>query len=163
MQNSLRKQSQAGFTLLEMLVVISIIGILISMLLVNFQSSRERARDAARKADMRQIKSALRLYYNDFQQYPANDGSNRILGCGTGTGACTWGGSFEANGTQYMNYLPIDPVNNGTYVFRYAQTDSGDGFELWSALENDSDEDATKSVDRCAAAAGTNKYVVCED
>jgi len=64
-----------GFTLIELLVVIAIIGTLTSLLVVNYQNARERARDAQRKGDFRSLQQALRLYYNDFQGYP---GAGRI-------------------------------------------------------------------------------------
>ncbi len=160
MKNKMKVQQ--GFTLLEMLVVVSIIGLLTALLLSNFQTARARARDAARKSDLRQVKTALRLYYNDFQEYPVGSGG-QIMGCGDGTATCNWGGSFEANGTVYMRSLPIDPVNNAPYEYQYSQTSGGDGFLLTTYLENKSDEDAEKSVERCGATADPEKYVVCED
>src|SRR3990172_7752639 len=54
-----------GFTLLEILVVISIIGMLAALSLPNFMSTRARARDAQRKSDLKQIQKALELYKLD--------------------------------------------------------------------------------------------------
>lgn len=53
-----------GFTLVELLVVVAIIGILLSIVIVNVTSSRQKARDARRKADLRSIQTALELYAN---------------------------------------------------------------------------------------------------
>ncbi len=67
-----------GFTLIELLVVISIIGLLASVVLVSLNSSRVKARDARRLADMAQIQKALALYYDQNNRYPDSDGQ----GCG---------------------------------------------------------------------------------
>lgn len=64
------KTSQKGFTLIELLVVIAIIGLLASVVLLSLNSARQKSRDAKRLADMRQLASALELYYNDFSGYP---------------------------------------------------------------------------------------------
>jgi general secretion pathway protein G len=162
-----RYSSQRGFTLIEMLIVMVVIGILAGILLTNMQGARQRARDGARKIDMREIKTALRLYYNDFQAYPANDGQGNILGCGNGTAACTWGGgAFTANGTQYMSYIPKDPINLGSQKYTYTQTNAGDGFELMTVLENKADTDSTNSIIRCRGSV-TNEplgtYIICAD
>lgn len=69
------KTSQKGFTLIELLVVIAIIGLLASVVLLSLNSARQKSRDAKRLADMRQLASALELYYNDFSGYPTASGS----------------------------------------------------------------------------------------
>lgn len=53
-----------GFTLIEMLVVISLIGILAALALVSFSSSQKQARDTTRKSDLRQYQTALEQYGN---------------------------------------------------------------------------------------------------
>lgn len=60
-----------GFTLVELLVVIAIIGILATIGLVALNGAREKARDAARKSDVGQVKTALLLYSDDYgSAYP---------------------------------------------------------------------------------------------
>ncbi len=65
-----------GFTLIELLVVISIIGLLASVVLVSLNGARQKSRDAKRLADIRQIASALELYYNDNSGYPTAAGGS---------------------------------------------------------------------------------------
>ncbi|MDD3711478.1 MAG: type II secretion system protein [Patescibacteria group bacterium] len=63
-----------GFTLIELLVVIAIIGILATLAVVALQNARKNARDAKRVADIRQVQTALELYFNDYSHYPELEG-----------------------------------------------------------------------------------------
>jgi len=58
-----------GFTLIELLVVIAIIGILATIVLVSMTGVQQSGRDTARKADMRQIVSAMQMYYAENEAY----------------------------------------------------------------------------------------------
>jgi len=62
---------QKGFTLIELLVVIVIIGILATLATVTLSSARQKARDARRVSDVKQVQTALELYYNDAGAYPS--------------------------------------------------------------------------------------------
>lgn len=66
-----KQNTSGGFTLIELLVVISIIGLLASIVLVNVNSTQKRARDVLRKADLKQIQSALEIYYSTNGAYPS--------------------------------------------------------------------------------------------
>ena len=149
-----------GFTLIELLIVIAIIGILSSLVLTNVQGARERARDARRKSDLKNIQTALRLYYNDFRSFPDSD-SGQISGCGSGGSTCPWGSAFASNNT-YINTLPLDPSsttnNQKTYTYNLVNSDS---YTLSAELENGSDPEIAESQARCSSGSG-NDYVVCE-
>ncbi len=62
--------TKRGFTLIEILVVIAIIGILSSVVLASLATSRAKARDARRIADLEEVKKALELYYDSNGAYP---------------------------------------------------------------------------------------------
>ncbi|GEM_PF-357962 len=64
------KNTKRGFTLIEILVVIAIIGILSSVVLASLAVSRAKARDARRIADLEEVKKALELYYDSNGEYP---------------------------------------------------------------------------------------------
>lgn len=65
-------KNKKGFTLIELLVVVAIIGLLATLSIVALNNARARARDARRVADVKQIQTALELYYNDEGKYPAD-------------------------------------------------------------------------------------------
>ncbi|MBU0572262.1 type II secretion system GspH family protein [Patescibacteria group bacterium] len=139
------KKKQTGFTLIELLVVVSLIGVLATLVLANLNAARQRGRDAQRKSDLRNIQTALRLYYNDYDKYPANMASN-IAGCGAlGESICIWGDDpFESGIQTYMSTLPDDPLPDVSYS--YQQIDA-DNYTLTACLENASDEKGQVSVD----------------
>lgn len=157
-----------GFTLIELLVVISIIGVLSALLMANISGIRERARDAKRKSDLKEIKSALRLYHNDCDTYPSdNNDRNIIQGCGTcDVGVdCPWGEKFvSSGGTIYMKQIPVDPLNVNPYIYHYDWKDR-DNFLLKAVLENKSDPDILKSQKRCGVTGEetTTNYYECAD
>ena len=66
MNQMIKKQ---GFTLIELLVVISIIGLLSSVVLASLNSTRVKARDTKRVSEVRQLQTALQLYYDTNGSY----------------------------------------------------------------------------------------------
>ena len=81
-----------GFTLIELLVVIAIISILSVTVLTSLNSARERAQDAARVAELHQIKLALDLYYEDNGVYPDDNTDTWNMS--------NWKGSTSLNGLK---------------------------------------------------------------
>jgi general secretion pathway protein G len=139
------KEKQTGFTLIELLVVVSLIGVLATLVLANLNAARQRGRDAQRKSDLRNIQTALRLYYNDFDKYPDNMASN-IAGCGaSGTNICIWGDPFESSIQTYMSVLPGDPLPDSYYAYNRDDGDI-DKYTLTACLENPSDDKGQESA-----------------
>lgn len=135
-----------GFTLIELLVVVSIIGVLATLVVANLNSARGRARDAARKSDLKNLSTGLRLYFNDKGVYPSNNTSGEILGCGAaGTSLCNWGEAWTVGTTTYMPKLPIDPLSDQSY--KYELGAGSDSFTLSGCLENKSDTSGVATAD----------------
>ena len=59
-----------GFTLIELLVVIAIIGLLSTLAVIALNNARQKSRDAKRVADVKQLQTALEMYYNQYNSYP---------------------------------------------------------------------------------------------
>jgi general secretion pathway protein G len=119
---------EAGFTLIELLVVISIIGLLATLVTANLNAARSRSRDAVRKADLKNIQTSLRLYYNDTGSYPSS---------------ISFGSSFESDTASYMDKVPNDPLyqsdNSSSPQYVYIYDSNTDTFTLSACLENTSD------------------------
>jgi prepilin-type N-terminal cleavage/methylation domain-containing protein len=68
-------KNKKGFTLIELLVVIAIIGLLSTLAVVALNNARQKSRDAKRVADVKQMQTALELFYNDCGGYPTGAGA----------------------------------------------------------------------------------------
>jgi type II secretion system protein G len=143
-----------GFTLIELLVVISLIGILATLVMANLNAGRGRSRDAQRKSDMRNIATALRLYYNDRGAFPTNNTDGEIVACGSYTSpvACEWGEPWAVGTTTYMPILPDDSLED--QVYKYEVSSDRDSFTLEACLENKSDDKgvSTNETSWCTSA-----------
>ena len=115
------KNNKQGFTLIELLVVIAIIGLLSTLSIVALNSARARSRDARRVADIRQIQTALEMYYNASNQYPA---------------ALSGTSSIATGGVVFMAAMPLAPTPlDGTCAsadntYTYTATSSSASYTL---------------------------------
>lgn len=152
----MRKKTN-GFTMIEVIIVTVILGILATAVLANFKTSLFRSRDGRRKADLNQVKTALRMFYNDQNSYS--------------TVSLSWGEIFTKPGVPdvvYMKRLPVDPLTNLGYGY-YATNcdDANNDYRLVATFENTIDPDIARSHLRCPDDCGytwsAGQYVVCAD
>jgi len=106
------RRSQDGFTLIELMVVILIIGLLATIVVQNLRSATDKAKRVKAQADISQIKSALDRYYLDAGSYPTSDqGLPALIAAPTnGTDPKDWAG-------PYIERIPLDPWGH-TYVYQ---------------------------------------------
>lgn len=143
---------KSGFTLIEMMIVLVIIGILAGLTLTAFVGTRKTARDGKRKADLEMIASALEMYRTDKGHYPRTE-----QGCGNYnriTGSDCLSNTLEPG---YISDVPLDPINNGTgagpcgngkYGYMYGtERLEGKTFRLWTHLEAVSEGSYTTNCD----------------
>lgn len=134
-----------GFTLVELLVVISIMGVLTVIVSASFRTIQMKSRDARRKSDINSIYKALNMYYNDIGTFPHGitdpdiDGMIKAVGVGF---------SANVNGmtTVYMAEVPRE-TTQGVEDYKYTTSDTGKSFKLFINLENSEDNDCLKEED----------------
>jgi len=80
MKTTTKSAFHRGFTLIELMIVIVILGILMGTILPRLSGAQGRARDTARIADLNSIAQAMELYYDDFGSYPGITGTALCLG-----------------------------------------------------------------------------------
>jgi general secretion pathway protein G len=107
------KAAQTGFTLIEIMVVVVIIGLLAAMIAPNVMDNLDRAEINRAKQDIRSIETALNLYRLDNFKYPSTDEGLQALVSNPGeTAAPNW----KSGG--YLKALPQDPWNR-QYQYAY--------------------------------------------
>ncbi len=101
------KYTSKGFSLIELLIVISIIAVLSTIAVASFGSLQKNSRDLKRQADLKLVQGALEQYYADQHYYP------------TATSVTFDGSSLTGPGSRvYLNKTPIDPTTGQTYVYQ---------------------------------------------
>jgi prepilin-type N-terminal cleavage/methylation domain-containing protein len=117
------KKIKSGFTLIEMLVVISIIGILASLTLVSYTGAQRQTRDTQRRSDLNQYRNALEGYA------ASNSGLYPAASTGDADDICGTGNPLE----DYLSDCPVDPIGGTDYGYQYWS--DGADYTLWGALE----------------------------
>lgn len=138
-----------GFTLVELLVVISIIGILTVIGVVSFSGAQKKARDVARKSELSALSKALMMYYSDKGVFPTYD----QLGVGG------LGGSFTDGVYVYMKRTPKESKSDWTR-FCYVVSNDSKKFGLLAKLENvqDTSCDVGNSTPTTAGECASKDY-----
>jgi prepilin-type N-terminal cleavage/methylation domain-containing protein len=118
----LKNKKKKAFTLIELLVVIAIIGILVTIAVVALQKARQSARDSKRIADVKQIQTALEIYYNYNSEYPDNidgqivDASNTYMEI-VPTAPSPADGDCDSGSNQYV--YEVEGPENDSYALSF--------------------------------------------
>lgn len=109
--------SQRGFTLVEFLVAIIILGVVMGSLIIAFNpaTQRKRVEDIDRQQTLQQIKNALETYYHDTNCYPTAENSPFVL-------ALSEGGEWKEGSTLYIKDIPNDPNDPNLFVYKTDDT-----------------------------------------
>lgn len=134
---NMEQKSIEGFTLIEILIVIAIIGMIVGLLLPNFNQLRQEGRDQARKAGVKALVEALEMYKlnQSPSSYPAN-----IPNLNTGD-------SWIDGEITYLNQTPVDPLydtNEDKFKYIYVRT-SPQTYYVGICLEDASDSEGRPS------------------
>lgn len=122
-----------GFTLIELLVVIAIIGLLSTLAVVALNNARQKSRDAKRVSDIKQISTALELYFADNNDYPV---AASAISLGDANHLCFDKGGFVASCATpptYMGRVPSNPSPGGA-AYNYTSAD-GSTYSVSFTLE----------------------------
>lgn len=137
----LKRHAKKWFTLIEMLIVIVIIGILAAYLIPRISWAQGKARDVARKADLRQYSASLSSYMLDKRTYP------------TTTGGCVNDALKELADNGYITSIDKDPgsangrtCDGGYYYYSWSNTH----YFIISAVDEDT------SANRCTTGTTGN-------
>ena len=123
-------QAQKGFTLIEIIVVMGIIGILAAAATLGFSTQQASARDTRRFTDVRNISDSLEFYFEDNGKYAqakthlgdTSVGANTSNTYAPSSVSSDWAADSNLRGIVtggYIDALPKDPVNSAAYYYRF--------------------------------------------
>src|SRR4030042_2514850 len=111
--------AKRAFTLIELLIVITIIAIMIGAGTYSWNNAQIKGRDGKRKADLKAGQQALEMYFQTYGAYPTSSPGEITCGGGdAGSGTNSWGDIFQcppSTGPIFMQQLPEDPIPSNSY------------------------------------------------
>lgn len=127
------KKQESGFTIVELLIVIVVIGILAALVLNTFQGVQARARDTERTTDINALHTQYEVYYNDNGYYPT-------------FAVAAAAANFPGLDTEALNDPNGNGLNNGA-VPAVNSTDNGYYYQANNPVGCDNAAPATQCVD----------------
>jgi len=128
-----RRSNQDGFTLIEIMVVILILGLLATIVVQSLRGATDKGKRVKAQADIAEIKTGLDRYYLDSGSYPTSDQGLQALVSAPGSGKVP--ANYETGG--YLQSIPTDPWGNpyfyqsdgNSYVLKSFGADGVEGGE----------------------------------
>ena len=163
---------RGGFTLIEILVVVAIIGILASVLFASFEEGRQQSRDKSRQAELKEFQLAIELYKAQNGVYPdagCNAPDTNFAGPGLyGSGAVTTCDVYIVGLTpDYIQTLPTDPNQEQDfdkgYLYRTNADNSAYKVVVHQSVESEivtNGNELARFVSSCGAAIPPAQYAV---
>ena len=128
-----------GFTLIELIVVIAIMGVLITIVFGSISNARVKTRDNKRISDLKEIKYALTQYYATYTRFPADiTSSPDVL-------------------APFLNTIPTDPSSGQPYDYT---SPSAQSFCIGAVFENASDVNAVQDNALCSTGNSADTYTL---
>ena len=125
MSNLKKKINTSGVTLVELLVVVSILVLLMTVIIWYFRNQIFKGNDAKKRGDMHKIQVAVEEYEKDNNCYPLPS----LVVCDPGTGL-----------KPYMNVIPCDPTTDASYFYDYEDSSCPSWYRLYTNLDNLADQ-----------------------
>lgn len=171
----MKRSHESAFTLIELIVVIAIISVLTAFAVPNFMAARERARDAQRKNDLKQLQSAIEMYKLDSGEYPSNDLFTKMK---VATNTCWYNDNNDStSGPDFITTCPTDdkviymkkvvrdpnrPVAADNKAYFYSSSDKFK-YTVCACLENQGDSDGIAgSCDAAYVCSSGKNYTLTE-
>jgi prepilin-type N-terminal cleavage/methylation domain-containing protein len=160
-----------GFSLIELLIVIGIIGVLAAFTLISSGRSKVQSRDARRLEDIHEIYNALQLYYTNAQEYPPDcSEAGYVGGCdmpdqpyvGVQADSSFDGLFVQFLSPTYLGDVPSDPLNDSEHNYFYATVTeypqgSGDYYHFMIGVRL---EDESNNKGGLTPPAGMEEYYI---
>ncbi len=122
---------QQAFTFIEILVVVTIIGLLTAAGSVSYSQFIKQSRDAKRKVDIEQIRAAIEMYRSNNGSYPLNGSGVDKVDVTT----CSTSGLTDSSLNTYLSKTPNDPKCNNTPSVKYYYQSAGPTYSIGANLE----------------------------
>src|SRR3989344_1264017 len=152
------ESSKRGFTLVELLIAISIIAIISAVGITSYSQAQKLGRDFKRKQDLRSIATALELYHQKYKRYPVTNSTGgwyQLSNTGEwifdkGAVGVTPSAASGNIAPTFISALPTDPINDNSYHYSYygwpsdwhaPECKAGQYYFLVAGLENTNDPD----------------------